>query len=424
MSERERYPKEEPTDFGPLNQGELDVLLRMDKEGRLDGYLQLVDRYHDIFQLVRSCGIDGSDAKVLQSMDKERDRLHKQIERVGTTFGKSKADVLADLIGREGNLGDYGLPEFAVISFQQLQDSDTFSVSGLDHNETKRENFARTAESAVQLHRNHRQFLKINKMRDEGEPSSGEVSDTNSFLREVKGFGMVDVVSQIRPNELVIIFTSSFTIDIHQEPASIFPPGFYEKSRRACRAIKALALEGVQAKLFEHTTGAYHRTTSILGIVVPTDKIDPIVAGVLRSDKSSFGIRPEDLDRDLIKQEYLEDIQKNPFTPESMFFEEKILSQLLPEVVNHLFSDKSDEEKSQLLTHYFKSVEAAVYNSHGVDASKKADLIQILHSTFPSIKPEDFERLIQIGFEYLNKDLELAQGEFLEFHKSFFGSHS
>ncbi len=302
MSEPGFKPDAVVLGFGPLSEREISVAAGSDRSGQETWYAAMLDRYHEMYALERKIrsknrGIGGGDEHA--GMNAGRDRLHKQLERLGNSLGKSKDAVLADVMAREGNLGEYELPEFGVLVPDQIGERE-YGFGGIDYGDIRRGRFvhASTSKSALDQKRAGGSWREEAGM-PEGSREISPVEATVAGLSEKQAFA-----SGLLPGEAAVIFGNTFTVEIQQHPVEITPPGYPERVRRAIRASKALRERGVDARAFMHTIGTYHDTVTVVGVAVPVEKIPVETVGLLRGDRSLYGVRLEDMDARLVEEEY------------------------------------------------------------------------------------------------------------------------
>lgn len=284
-----------------MSERELAAVLSADRSGQEFWYAIMLDRYHEMYadeRLIKGKSRVNDDAEY-RGLNKGRDDLHKQLERLGKQLGKTKDMVLADVMAREGNLGEYLLPEYGVLTCDQL-DEDGAQFGGNTYDDVRRGRFVHAIPSATALE-NRR---KLDEWRRENDiPERGV--ETRSFTAPVVGMpGEQEFSVGLRSGEAAIIFGNTFTVDIQQDPVEITPPGYPERVRRAIRAVETLRARGVNARTFMHTVGAYHDTVTVVGIAVPVDAIPVDVVGLLRDNRSEYGVRLEDMDARTVEEEY------------------------------------------------------------------------------------------------------------------------
>ncbi|MBI4098859.1 MAG: hypothetical protein HY437_02430 [Candidatus Magasanikbacteria bacterium] len=299
---------EQGADRWSLPAERLREILNSNEKDRRQSYAEMLDRYHDIFEFLKELETMGASGRI--QVDQMRDRLHKQLLRVGETLQKNAAEVQVDLLRREGNLAEYGLPEYGILSAVDIFPGsiyDQHGFGGLDVNR-KNQGFSRTLSEAKLL----------NEKNEWNEDNDADDEYKEEFLKrgrvvDVPPFGMVPYVETLQLNKVAILFGISFTIDIESESCPMIPADYPERLRRAFSAAQEL-----NGSLFMRTVGAYHDTTTVIGVVVDAEQLDPVAVGLLRNQRPRFGIRKEDMDSMVIEHDLKEEIEriKREFAPE------------------------------------------------------------------------------------------------------------
>lgn len=284
--------QEEEVDFGPIAKKEFEAILEKEESEREFFYAKMIDRYKDVHDFYRkSSGDLDSKPAFLESLDRRRDLLHKQLEQLGLTIGKSKDMVLGDLLCREGNLGDEYLPQYGLITADEIEDTFGFESLAVDR---IKQTFSRGISAEEKINR-------LTERREwEHDSREGEVYEEEEpriWKENVPGVGEVDVFASLQKDEVAILFGSTFTIDIARESVDITPPTYWERQRRAVRFA-----EKVGAKVFSTTVGAYHNTVTTFGIAIPASRIKD-VAHDLRVGQDEFGILPGQMDPEEIEKD-------------------------------------------------------------------------------------------------------------------------
>ncbi len=408
MHDGESTPGMEPTDFGPLNEREVSVVLMESTEGKETWYAKMLDRFHEIYQLELSLKKEGADNSEIKPINDDRDRLHKQLERLGKALGKNKDQVLADVMAREGNLGEYLLPEYGVITSSQLEPD---YVKGFRNDDLRHGRFLRTQNSEEVLvqdraypphHYDEKQVSEI-------------AAQEEGLLYEIPGLGKRKTCYTLAPHEAAIIFGTTFTVDIGQDPVEIQPPGFPERFRRAAHAVDALVRAGVETKIFHHTSGAYHDTTTLVGMIVPVDHIQDEVVGLLRNHRDLYGVRPEDLDPRQVQKDYqghLDSMKVDSETISALDVIRIVLKDLPSELENYQLPDydlvmmwqEIDGKEEQL--------------GHRVTAE---EVVKMIYQKFPLLSAGSIEDLIKRDTDQRVSVKKRHLREFLSRHQHFFG---
>lgn len=91
-------------------------------------YTNLLRKYLDRFKKIkllerRARGVMDPETRTsIEIADQERHNIHLELLEVAKKIGKTKNDVIIDIIRHEGNLEEYGLPEFLLISPDDLDE--------------------------------------------------------------------------------------------------------------------------------------------------------------------------------------------------------------------------------------------------------------------------------------------------------------
>lgn len=298
MPNFENKPKEEALKLGSLTDQEMTIIFSELLEEKELWYARMLDRYHEMYALERELIAQKADDAETRPINLDRDRLHKQIEKLGRDFGKTKEMVLADVMAREGNLGEFLLPEYGIMTPEQVMTHSRLAFPGLDNEKLRQGTycFSQTTEEVLGYERSYQ----------EREAYREPIAVREGFVR---GLGERSFVSGILPHEIVVIFGAMFTVDIHRRSVEIEPPGFPEKFRRAARVMDILREKDIDAKLFNQTLGGYHDTTTVVGVVIPANVLESDLVGLLRNNRGSYGIRSEDLRLPIVEQEYQDHLQ-------------------------------------------------------------------------------------------------------------------
>lgn len=295
---------EQSADSWSLPEERLREILNCDKEERRLAYAEMLDRYHDIFDFLKELETMAASGRI--EVDRMRDRLHKQLFKVGKTLGKDVAEVQVDLLRREGNLAEYGLPEYGILSDVDIFEGSVYdqgAFGGLTIN-FRKQGFSRIISEAKLLKdKKEWNMNQRNEAFDEDVGSYKEQSRRRAIT--VPPFGRVPVVETLRPHEVAILFGVSFTVDIDTESCPMIPADYPERLRRA-----VLAVQELEGTLFMRTIGAYHDTTTIFGVVVDAARLDSDVVGLLRGHRDRFGLRKEDMDLQVIEHDRKEEIER------------------------------------------------------------------------------------------------------------------
>ncbi len=77
-------------------------------------YQKLLEEYLDLWREVRKAEQEG-DAGFTRMLDEERHAKHVELLEVGMRMGRGYDEVMFDILAREGNLKEYGLPECKIM---------------------------------------------------------------------------------------------------------------------------------------------------------------------------------------------------------------------------------------------------------------------------------------------------------------------
>src|SRR3989344_5698272 len=91
-------------------------------------YAKLVKKYQQKFKEIkqlehkhRAVLTDPDVRNEIQLVDAERHDIHLELSEVGERLGKNMTDVMVDLIRQQGNLEEFGLPEFAILTEDEVE---------------------------------------------------------------------------------------------------------------------------------------------------------------------------------------------------------------------------------------------------------------------------------------------------------------
>jgi len=246
-------------------------------------YAHLIDKYHQLFKKVKNLMRLHRDQFKIDDADKERDDVHKKLEELGLKLGKSKDRVLGDIMRREGNLAEYGLPSYGIIGAEDLFDSFNFGAFNVNKSE---DSFSREALEYSGIVNRIRQNIK-----DE------EIVRDIPVLVEVPNIGKVEHVRGLKEDEIGIIFTSTFTTDVYQDPIEIRSAEFYEKWRRAVQAAQEFSVKPM--RLF---SGAYHETVTLVGVAIPAEDLNRFTT-FLRNHQDKYSNESETIPKKIISRD-------------------------------------------------------------------------------------------------------------------------
>jgi len=394
MANFEMELPKEISKFGSLNEQEISKIFSESMEERELWYARMLDRYHEIYTLERELIAKNADDAEIRPINFDRDRLHKQIERFGRDFGKTKEIVLADIIAREGNLGEFLLPEYGLLMPDQILNERECGVPGVIDEEFRRANFVFSG-SAEKAHSLSRHIHKENSENPSGIPR---------WNKEIPGIGERSVVSGLLPDEVLVVFGTMFNEDIKGASIEIEPPGFPEKFRRAARAVDALREQGIEADIFFKRLSIFHDATTVIGITILAKNLESHGVKLLRNSKDLYGIRPNDLPTEIVDLEYQNHTQGNIYA-----FRKWDLWQM--------FSEVFEQEREIIAKDFFESekYEKAPLYLPTIDMQ-----MEIVLDTYPKFQ-EEKEALRKFLVRYQERIRENFLQPFQEIHKKYFG---
>lgn len=224
------------------------------EESPKERYLDLINVYQgkvgELKRLQRRVprgAVDEEIGTAIRVVDQERHETHLKLIELGRQLGKSKDDVLVDIIRKDGTLDEYGLPEFSILTEDDIIDTGDW----------------------------HNPYY-FNVDPDARRPSR-EAPD--SYYK--KGGE-----SLIKSDEVMFVF-AIVPIKNYGEDA-LDPEDYDERVKRA----QALA-EEVGGKIFEERDSGYHEAyAKILGVIVPKKGLEK-VAATIRNNPNKYRIGNE-----------------------------------------------------------------------------------------------------------------------------------
>lgn len=193
-------------------------------------------------------------------------KLHNQLKELGHALHKSEKEVFADILDRSKNLDNYELPEFTIISRENLNLNRLYSLE------------------------------------DE------EEQDLDPVEHEYYGEKHEAFVHDLKKGEVAILFAKKISAAVREPDNNIMTTrgnlvsmqtkGEKERFRRAIRLARKL-----NAKILDYYEFAHEYTERIIGIVVDQDSIES-VAQMIRQNREEFGIREEDMPSEIIEREW------------------------------------------------------------------------------------------------------------------------
>lgn len=401
----------EATDFGPYGEREFSGILLESTENKEVWYARMLDRYHEMYRLELDLKTKGASTRETDPINLQRDRLHKQLERLGRDFGRSKDVVLGDVIGREGNLGEYGLPEFGLMTPEQGND---WGFIGFDRRDMNRGQFLARADRTRE--QDILQQQQIDRQYEEDGATTERAPPLEPVIRSHKRAWLGEYIFQdkLARGQVAVIFGTRFTVDIQQEPVTIEPPGYREKFRRAAAAAETLRAGGMTAHLFVQTVGAYHDTTTVIGIAVPAAAVDLEVVGLLRRDRARLGVRTEDMDAELTEREYLERL--HPPTEGPAQWEDMARALLYG---GHLSRPSSPSDGFERLVDTLKALAKS-----SSEPLTPAQVFTAAQSFIPKMTEKKFGQVVEKYLVEHRAELREAHAEFLAVHQKYFGTRT
>ena len=269
-------------DLGPLSSEEMREIAGAGEKERQHLYGAMVDRYHEMFLLTQ--GSEVGDPYLIQ-VDRDRDALHQQLKEIARGFGKTSVDVQMDLIVREGSLKDYGFPDLALLT----SDTDDGWLGAFEFD-----------------HRTQKLDRKIDAETHQGYGLRGDEEDFERGVREfaiehVPGIEGVTCVDKLIKGEIAIIFGAHVAEDLASYAISIVPKEFYERARRA-----VAAADSIKSKVFYSTTNQYHGAVTVVGVVLPAEKLEPDFLNVLKDDREGLSVDAKDMDAEVVRDDLVD----------------------------------------------------------------------------------------------------------------------
>src|SRR3989344_1182361 len=233
---------------------------RNEREQILGEYGQQMETYQSITKKVgsleRRYPPDTRDKAIsfdILETDEDRHQNHLRLIETAKKLGKSKEDVLVDIIRWENSLQEYDLPEFSI-----LKSSDIVDMQGFHSR------------------------IQFNIDNDKGKPALPTPLDKvfgDYEFGEKTYDGVVERV--LSEDEILLVFSINPIEDYDGE--EIEPDDFKEREKRA----EALAHE-IGGEYFDNYQGGYHETSAhIIGVVFPINDLEK-VANVIRNNPEKF----------------------------------------------------------------------------------------------------------------------------------------
>lgn len=217
-------------------------------------YLDLIDAYRgrvkEMKKLERRFPGGVGDKEITASVitiDQERHEIHLKLIELGKKFGKGKDDVLVDIIRKDGTLDEYELPEFSILTENDIIDTGDW----------------------------HNPYY-FNVDPDARRPSTEAAPDYYKDEGE----------RLIEPDKVMLVFA---IVPIENYGGDELDPEDYEE--RVGRA-HALAKK-VGGEVFESRDSGYHEAyAKILGVIIPKKDLEK-VAAVIRNNPDQYRLGDE-----------------------------------------------------------------------------------------------------------------------------------
>jgi len=200
-------------------------------------------------------------------LDREKNRIHKSVKRIGAQLLKPEAEVFSDIVGSSMNLSDSELQEFEVINHTKME-VDPFVY---------------------------------------GEPEAGIFFEEDV---EIEGERAPRVVRSLTKDQIAIIFTRENSVAIlppaprlegyERSSFAHIPlhlPGTKEVIRRAIRFARDNDCPIFLGSYFSHNF-----SSNTYGVVVDSENFYRMVS-ILRNHREEYGIREQDLDSEIVKKD-------------------------------------------------------------------------------------------------------------------------
>ncbi|KND51256.1 MAG: hypothetical protein ABA06_03030 [Parcubacteria bacterium C7867-001] len=226
------------------------------KEQQQRRYGRLLDTYSELYQRIQAhhrarTGLaDETTQARLRVLEEKRHNLHLQLIALGSSLGKEKSDVLVDIIRDQRTLEEYGLPEFSILTENDIIEDGNW------HNP-----------------------YSFNIDSDE----KGE-----GFLPGApKRFIDAEEESQrlIGPDKCIIVFS----IDPVVDGGTTHSPADIEARRRRAKALA----ESIKGEVIDMRDSEYHEAyAQILGVEIPKKDLEG-VARIIRDNPELYRLKDE-----------------------------------------------------------------------------------------------------------------------------------
>ncbi len=253
-----------------------------DKDKIEDIYYDALTQYQNGVKALRNFDLKKVGDSKITAIDNERKRLHDQIKQLGQLLGKSEQEVYAEIIILNHDLKEYELPEFKLISRDELNEA------------RMEEHFHEIASQNTDLSEDEESYTadweEVADINDEGKEL------TTVFDLKKGEFGIIferHVSKAVRTPNPEIITTRGTLVDMDTH-------GTQERIRRAKRFAADQGL-----KLLHYGSFAHEYTEDTFAVVVNEESLGKAVDAIKRS-RSEYGIRLTDMDQVIIEKDWEE----------------------------------------------------------------------------------------------------------------------
>jgi hypothetical protein len=213
----------------------------------INGYKGKVTKMKKLERKIPQGVVNEEIAAAIRIIDDERHEIHLKLLESGIQIGKNKNDVLVDIIRLDGTMEEYELPEFSILTENDIIDT------GYWHNPY---------------------YFNVN-------PDLRRPNIT-PFSRRVQDEGK----SLLKSDEIMIVY-SIVPIENYGED-ELEPEDYEERIKRA----HALA-EAVGGRIFEERDTGYHEAEAkILGVIIPKNDLEK-VAVMIKKNPDEYRIGQE-----------------------------------------------------------------------------------------------------------------------------------
>ena len=233
-----------------------------DAEKNQQDYDYLINSYHrttlKMKAIQRRYPVPGDSELIekIHEMDTERHEIHIRLLEIGGKLGKDKGDILVDIVREQRTLEEYGLPEFSILTEEDIIKTDDYHQPyyfNLDTDRDSKEDWKTDWKG-----RSDWESIRSDEKKEDGIPK-----DTFMLvfaIVPIEGYGG----DELEPEDYTV------------------------RLRRARRLAKQMGGE-----VFEKRDSGYHEATAkILGVIFPKKDMEK-VAGVIRSNPERFRLGQE-----------------------------------------------------------------------------------------------------------------------------------